>query len=109
MMRIQPEKIRCDAAKFVKALQAEGVDCSPGYIATPLYRFPVFQKHAFFAGRWPIKELGLTTMDYQKVNCPEAEAILKTCLRVTITETMDENYIRSVAQGIRKVAKHFAT
>ena len=108
MLRIQPEKFRCDAAKFAKALQAEGAACAAGYIPTPLYRFPVFQKHAFFAGRWPIKELGLTTMDYTKVNCPEAEAILKTCVRVIISEAMDEDYIHAVAQAIRKVAKHFA-
>ena len=34
-------------------------------------------EHGFFAGRWPVKELGLTSMDYAKVSCPEAEAILE--------------------------------
>ena len=33
------------------------------------------REHTFFAGRWPVKELGLTSMDYAKVSCPEAEAI----------------------------------
>ena len=37
---------------------------------------PVFRRHGFFAGRWPIKEMGLTAMDYTRVSCPEAEAIL---------------------------------
>ena len=41
------------------------------------YGEPVFQKHGFFAGRWPVKEIGLTTMDYTKHSCPEAEAILR--------------------------------
>ena len=47
----------------------------------PLYGEPVFQQHGFFAGRWPVKEFGLTTMDYSKHQCPEVEAILKTGIR----------------------------
>jgi len=48
----------------------------------PLHREPVFQQHGFFAGRWPVRELGLTTMDYTKHQTPEVEAILKTGVRV---------------------------
>ncbi len=86
MFRIRPEAFQCNRAEFVKALAAEGVPASAGYIPVPLYGNPVFQKHGFFAGTWPAKELGLTTMDYSKVSCPEAEAILKTGVRVTIHE-----------------------
>ncbi len=107
-MRVQSEKFRCDRAKFVAALKAEGVQASEGYIAATLHRMDYFQKHAFFNGRWPIKEMGLTTMDYKTVNCPEAEKILADCVRVNIHESMDEAYILEVAAGIRKVAKHFA-
>ena len=53
--RIRPEAFRCDRAEFVKALAAEGVAASAGYIPVPLYRKPVFQKHGFFAGRWPVR------------------------------------------------------
>jgi hypothetical protein len=72
-----------------------------------LYGNPVFQKHGFFAGRWPAKELSLTSMDYTKVSCPEAESILKTGVRVVIHEQMSESYVRSLAAGIRKVASHY--
>jgi perosamine synthetase len=108
MLRFEPDKMKCDRAQFVKALNAEGVGANAGYIAEPLYRKVVFQKHAFFAGRWPVKEMGLTAMDYGVVNCSEAEAILKTCVTTKITEAMDEDYVRSVAAGIRKVARHYA-
>ena len=47
-------------------------------------------------------------MDYTKVSCPEAEAILKTGVRVTIHEGMSEAYVRSVAAAIRKVVGHYA-
>lgn len=106
--RIQPQAFRCDRAQFVKALAAEGVPCSAGYIAVPLHREPVFQQHGFFAGRWPVREMGLTTMDYTKHQTPEVEAILKTGIRVPIHEGMTEEYIAGVAEAIRKVARHYA-
>jgi dTDP-4-amino-4,6-dideoxygalactose transaminase len=108
MLRVRPEGLRCDRAEFVRALVAEGMPAGAGYIPVPLYGNPVFQRHGFFAGRWPIKEMGLTAMDYTKVSCPEAETILKTCVRVTIHEAMSEGYVRSMAAAIRKVANHYA-
>jgi perosamine synthetase len=74
----------------------------------PLYGNPVFQKHAFFAGRWPVKEMGLTAMDYTKVSCPEAEVILKTSIRLVVRENMSEDYMTRVAAAVRKVARHYA-
>ena len=106
--RIQPEAFRCNRAEFVKALAAEGVETSAGYIQVTLHHNPVFLKHGFFAGRWPVRELGLTTMDYSKHETPEAEAILKTGIRIGINEAMTEDYIHGVAEAIRKVAGHYA-
>ena len=101
------ERLRCTRAEFVEALRAEGATCSAGYIPVPLYKLPYFQKHAFFAGRWPIKEFGLTKMDYTQVHCPEAEAILATGVQCPLNESMDEILIRETAAAVRKVAQHF--
>ncbi|NLX97668.1 MAG: DegT/DnrJ/EryC1/StrS family aminotransferase [Rhodopirellula sp.] len=108
MFRMQPEAFRVDRAKFVKALVLEGASVGAGYIRVPIYREPPFQKHDFFAGRWPVKEMGLTTMDFTKHRCPEAEAILETGIKVTIHEAMTEEYILGVAAAIRKVAQNYA-
>jgi perosamine synthetase len=108
MLRVWPDKLRCTREQFVKAASAEGVSLTNGYIPVMLHQLPEFQQHAFFAGRWPLKETGMTTMDYTKVNLPEAQSILKTCCNFGLNEAMDEEYIRSVAKGIRKVAKHYA-
>jgi perosamine synthetase len=108
MFRLKPDAFRCDRAEFVKALSAEGAPASAGYIPVPLHRNPVFAKHAFFAGRWPAREFGLTTMDYSKHQTPEAEAILQTGIRVTIHESMNDEYIAGVAAAIAKVAHHYA-
>jgi dTDP-4-amino-4,6-dideoxygalactose transaminase len=105
--RMDPKAFKCDRAKFVQALAAEGVSCSAGYIKVPLHREPVFQNHGFFAGRWPVKEFGLTQMDFTKHHTPEVEAILETGIRVTIHEGMTEDYIVECGAAVRKVAQHF--
>jgi perosamine synthetase len=106
--RVKPGAFKCERAEFVKALAAEGAPASAGYIPVPLHRNPVFLKHGFFAGRWPMREFGLTKMDYAKHQTPEAEAILQTGIKITIHEAMTEDYISSVAVAIRKVARHYA-
>ena len=108
MFRIRPEAFKCGRSPFVKALMAEGASVRGGYIKYPLYKEPVFQNHAFFAGRWPVKEMGLTDMDFTKHKCPEAEEILVTNIRVPIYEYMSEEYILGVGKAIQKVARHFA-
>lgn len=108
MFRMQPEGFRCGRSEFVRALTAEGAPVRGGYIGVPLYGEPVFQKHAFFAGRWPVKEMGLTTMDFSKHKCAEAEAILVTGMRVPVNEFWTEEYVLQVAAAIRKVARHYA-
>lgn len=106
--RIKPEAFRCTVPDFVRAVRAEGAGVSGGYIKQPIYGEKVFQDHGFFAGRWPVKELGLTTMDFTKHKCPEAEAILATMCRVNLKEYMTEEYILGIAAAIEKVAKHYA-
>lgn len=106
--RMKPEAFRCDRSKFVRALVAEGAAVQGGYIKVPLYGEEVFQKHAFFGGRWPVKEMGLTTMDFTKHRCPNAESMLTDGIRVPIFEYMSEEYISQVAAAIQKVARHYA-
>ena len=48
-------------------------------------------------------------MDYSKHQTPEAEASLRTGVRITIHEAMPEEYILSVAEAIQKVARHYQT
>jgi perosamine synthetase len=107
--RLRAERLRCSRAEFVDALRAEGAQASAGYIPVPIYQLPYFQQHGFFAGRWPIKQLGLTTMDYTKVHCAEAEAILATGVQCPLNESMSETFIRETGEAIRKVALHYTT
>lgn len=108
MFRIDPAAFKVDRGQFYKALRAEGVPCGPGYISVPVHRSDVFKNHAFFNGHWTIKEAGMTDMDYTKVETPEAEAILKTGMRVMIKEYMTEEQAIQFGAAIRKVAKAYA-
>jgi len=106
--RLRLEALRCGRSEFVKALLAEGASVRGGYIKVPLYGEPVFQNHGFFAGRWPVKEMGLTNMDFTKHKCPAAETMLTEGIRVPIYEYMTDEYILEVATAIQKVAHHYA-
>ncbi|MGQ9605233.1 MAG: DegT/DnrJ/EryC1/StrS family aminotransferase [Thermogutta sp.] len=108
MFRLREDALRCNRSQFIRAAAAEGANLIGGYIAKPLYQEPVFQNHGFFAGRWPVKEMGLTDMDFTKHSCPEAEAILASCVRVLINENMTEEYIRQLGAAIQKVARYYA-
>lgn len=105
--RFKPEAFKCNRNQFASALAAEGVQCSPPFGAL-LYKTEVFQKHGFFAGRWPIKEFGLTTMDYTKVKCPNAEKIWATDVTLTFHECMTEEHVLLMAKAVAKVARHYA-
>lgn len=105
LLRIETERLTVGRDEFAQALTAAGVSCTPGYIPRPVYRYPVFQQHNFFGGHWPVRELGLTQMDYREVRCPEAEAILEDSVKLTINEAMDDEYIDQVAAVVRDVAR----
>jgi dTDP-4-amino-4,6-dideoxygalactose transaminase len=109
MLRVEEAVLGCDSNKFVEALSAEGVPCGAGYLAAPLYRYPIFLNENFFAGRWPVKELGLTQMDYNSVCCPETEAILTSCVTIATHEGRDADWARAVGAAVRKVANYFAS
>jgi dTDP-4-amino-4,6-dideoxygalactose transaminase len=108
MLRVDEARLGCTRSDFVEALRADGIPASAGYIACALYQYPVFAKHNFFDGRWPVKELGLTQMDYTKVHCPIAEEILATAVCIQVNETRSEAWATQVGRGIQKVAAHFA-
>ncbi len=106
--RLDSSRLTCDRDTFVRALQAEGVLANDGSFASTTYQWEVFQQHAFFGGHWPVRDLGLTKMDYRTVSCPNAEALIKEWFRLVLFEGMSEDYLHQTGLAIRKVAAHFA-
>ncbi len=108
MLRLELARFSVPRAEIAAALNAEGVPCGAGYIPRPVYQYPVFQKHNFFGGAWPVRDSGLTKMDYRAVSCPVSEAILQDCLTMRITEAMTDGYIEKVARAFTTVTKRLA-
>jgi perosamine synthetase len=104
MLRLPAEHWRVDRETVFAALRAEGVAGELGYIPAPVYGYPLFQNHDFFAGRWPLKQAGLTTMDYREVRCPTAEAVLADCMTMVLNEAVPAEYIDGVIEAVHKVA-----
>ena len=106
-IKLDLEQLSCDRDTFVKALNAEGVFANDGSFPTTTYQWRVFQEHAFFNGRWPLREEGKTEMDYSRVRCPAAEGVIQEWFRLILFEGMDASYLDRAAAAIRKVAAHF--
>lgn len=108
MFRLDLARLSCTREVFAAALNAEGMQAAAGYIEAPLYRYPVFADHNFFGGTWPVRDAGLTTMDYTRVHCPVAEAVLADAVTLRIHFGQSEEWVRQAARAIRKVAAHYA-
>jgi len=108
LLRLDLTRFTVDRATVAAALTAEGVVAGAGYLPRPMYHYPVFQNHNFFGGAWPVRDSGLTTMDYRTVCCPTAEAILKDCMILRLNEAMTDGYIDKVARAVRAVATRLA-
>jgi dTDP-4-amino-4,6-dideoxygalactose transaminase len=89
-------------AEFIRALTAEGVPCSPGYL--PLYRQPAFRidpaAHPFPAQR----------VDYGKVFCPVAERVSEHeamwfTQNLLLAEREDMDDIVAAVQKIQKASR----
>ncbi len=104
IFRLDLDRLTCSQNEFIAALVAEGVRAD-SYLPDPVYRYDLFQNHNFFASTWPIREMGLTDMDYTKVVCSESEKFLNDCVHLPFNEAMTETYIDKVALAIRTVAE----
>ena len=106
MVRVIPSVLKANADEFVAAMRAEGVPLGAHYIGRPVYEYPVFQDHTAFqrGDHHPFN-----ARDYSKESCPEAEAILDTCVMLTINESYDEQDLEETAKAFHRAAKYLRT
>ncbi len=89
ILRIVPEKLTIDRAKFFEALKAEGVCCNVHYI--PTYYFPYYQK-----------------LGYKKGLCPNAEKLYEEMLSLPLYYAMSDEDVESVIEAVTKIATFYA-
>jgi dTDP-4-amino-4,6-dideoxygalactose transaminase len=105
MLRIDESALACTRNEFSKALAAEGIPNSPGYIPEVVYMQPLFQnRQAYLNSHFPFD---LSDVSYHKGLCPVAEEILQTAVRIGISEFFTEQDIEDIIAGIRKVAAYY--
>jgi len=70
MMRLDPAEFGAPRDTVVKALEAEGIPCSPGY-GFSLHRQPMFRNKAF----GPYLSRSIEKLDYHQTRCPNSDLI----------------------------------
>jgi perosamine synthetase len=105
MLRVDEEKLSCTREEFSKALSLEGIPNQAGYIPEVVYMQPLFQNREAYPGsHFPFDLTGIT---YDRGLCPHAEAILKSAIRIGVSEFYSEADIEDIINGVRKVAEFY--
>jgi len=102
---IQEEKLGLSRARFVAALNAEGVSGGT-WLGQPLYAFPVLaQQLTFGKSHHPFDcPSASRKVEYHTGLCPNAEKALSELVILTVNEFYTEKDIDDMAAAIRKVA-----
>ena len=110
MFRINEQLAGVSPARFSQALQAEGIPNMLGYIPNCVYEYEIFQNQSGYPGsncpfQCPKNEI---TYDYKTRLCPTAEAVLRTSIRIGISEFYTDEDVDAIIEGITKVSAFFA-
>lgn len=99
-LRVEPQTLGISRDQFVKALNAEGVPASIGYL-NPLYKLAVFQNLKHMRANPGVD------LDYTAVSCPMAERACRETVWLFHTLLLaDESAMRDVVNAIEKVVAH---
>jgi perosamine synthetase len=103
MMRVDEAKLGASADQFADALTAEGLPVAAHYIGQPAYEYPVFAQHrAFHHAAHPF-----AAREYGKGLCPNAEAIIDTCVTLQINEAYSQTDLEQTTHAIKRVVHWF--
>lgn len=103
LLRVISEELGADAHEFADALSAEGLPVAAGYIGRPIYEYPIFHEHSAFDRG----EHAYAARTYATGDCPTAEAILKTCVKLAINEAYTDTDLEETLHAVRRVAAWF--
>lgn len=106
MLRVDEGQLGASRQEFATAVSAEGVPCSQGYIAQPVYCYDVLAKGQVLRNtRFPLD--APPSQQYGEGLCPTAEAVLATACRLPINEFFTDQDIEEMGLAVRKVAAFF--
>ncbi|MDI4645033.1 DegT/DnrJ/EryC1/StrS family aminotransferase [Cohnella hashimotonis] len=103
LFRLEPSRLSGTVDEFCAALQAEGIPCSRGYIPQPIYMQSMLRNREAYPGTHYPFELS-PEIAYGEGLCPVAEEVLRTSVRLTISEFYTGDDIEAMIEAVRKVA-----
>jgi dTDP-4-amino-4,6-dideoxygalactose transaminase len=104
-MTVEEEAVGMSPHEFARALSAEGIPASAGYIGRPLYLSPVLrEKRTYGSSHCPYDCSRGRDIEYREGYCPEAEAILRRLILVAWNENYSEKDVDDIAEALAKVA-----
>ncbi|NLC68293.1 MAG: DegT/DnrJ/EryC1/StrS family aminotransferase [Clostridiaceae bacterium] len=109
MFRVDEDVLEVSRDEFSKALAAEGIPNSAGYIPICVYEYDIFTRKNAYPGTgcpFDCKYYG-RDIEYYKGLCPTAEEILRTAVKITVNEFYTEQDLADVVAGIRKVSEYY--
>jgi perosamine synthetase len=110
MFRVDEKACGIGRDDFSRALTAEGIGNSAGYIPCCVYDYDLFKNknaHPGTACPYGCTQYYGKTIEYGEGQCPEAEAILRTAVKLPVSQFYTDQDRDDVVKAIRKVAQHF--
>ncbi|MGH7143685.1 MAG: DegT/DnrJ/EryC1/StrS family aminotransferase [Planctomycetota bacterium] len=109
MFCIDEKKLGATRKEFVKAVAAEGITLSLGYIDRPVYRYNLFtDRNILRHSEFPLTNKELKRRyEYPEGLCPVAEEIIATACRLPVNEFFTDQDTEEVCEGLEKVVHHF--
>jgi dTDP-4-amino-4,6-dideoxygalactose transaminase len=110
MLRINEEEFGASRAEFVKALVAEGIPACEGYIPSCVYQYDMFKNRTVYCKdtTYPLDGTHGNPIEYNDGDCPIAEEVLKTCVKLEVNEFFTEDDLNETIKAINKIAAYFA-
>jgi len=110
LLRIDEKLLGVSRAEFVKALKAEGLTASAGYIPSCVYQYDLFKNRTAYPGstHYPFDGTHGSAVEYHDGDCPVAEEILRTCVKMPISEFFTEHDLEETVAAIKKVCAYYA-
>lgn len=109
LIRVDEKEIKTTRSEFVKALRAEGLKATEGYIERCVYEMDMFtNKTAYGEMKCPFScPFYGREIEYKKGICPNAEEILDTCVKIIVNEFFTQQDLEETIAGIRKVCNYY--
>ncbi len=109
MLRVNEDELGTTREEFVKALNAEGIQAQAGYIPSCVYQYNMFKNRTVYQGAdlYPFDGTHGNSIEYHDGDCPVAEEIVDTCVKLIVNEFHTEQDLNDTITAINKVCEYY--